>query len=156
MNSSLVFDLFMNWCREYGGAFRIRTLHKLILFVGDAVAFEDLVNNPKVEKAFSYQFYAKWLGQSTVISSGERWSKLRKLVTPAFHFQILEDFVKIFDEQAQVFVKRLAATNTTCIDVVPFIQNYTVDVIGETAMGIKLNAQLDDKTNESYTKACEE
>lgn len=146
----------MTWCRTYGGSFRIRTLHKLIIFVGDAVAFEDVVNDPKVHKAFSYQFYSHWLGQSTVITSGERWSKLRKLVTPAFHFQILEDFVKVFEEQGRILVNRLEGTRGECIDVSPFIKNYTMDVISETAMGIKLNAQLGDKANEAYTRACEE
>lgn len=146
----------MSWCRQYGGAFRIRTLHKLIIFVGDAVAFEELVNNPKVEKAFSYQFYSQWLGQSTVISSGERWSKLRKLVTPAFHFEVLSGFVTTFAEQGAILAQRIRATDAKCVDITSFIQNCAIDVIGETAMGIQLNAQLDDKTNEAYTKACEE
>lgn len=41
-------------------------------------------------------------------SYGNKWSSRRRLITPTFHFEILNDFLNVMNEQAQILVDELA------------------------------------------------
>ena len=61
-----------------------------------------------ITKSDEYDFIKPWLGTGLLTSTGKKWSNRRKIITPTFHFKILEQFVEIFDEQSDTFVKKLA------------------------------------------------
>ena len=42
-----------------------------------------------------------------ILSTGDKWKSRRRLITPTFHFKILNDFVKVFQEQAEILVSHL-------------------------------------------------
>ena len=42
-----------------------------------------------------------------ILSTGDKWKSRRRLITPTFHFKILNDFVKVFQEQAAILVSHL-------------------------------------------------
>ena len=44
------------------------------------------------------------------LTTGSRWKARRRLLTPAFHFQILNSFVDVFNEQSLVCAKELEST----------------------------------------------
>ena len=95
-----------------------------------------------------------WLGEGLVTSNKSKWKSRRKILTPAFHFRILEDFLPIVNEQAHVLVAKVArmCSDGRCrsVDVLPLATLCTLDTICETAMGIRVGAQH----NESdYVKA---
>lgn len=92
---------------------------------------EAIVNNPKFGKSEEYQMLRPWLGDSLLISEGEKWHKMRKLLTPAFHFQILERFLPVFEEQVEILIKiiRKEIQNPKGIDVFPKFHALTLDII---------------------------
>lgn len=86
-------------------------------------------------------------------STGEKWRRRRKMLTPTFHFSILNSFVDVYNEHAlqlrDHFMKK--AIDGTSFDVYPFIGCSALDIICESAMGVSVGAQ---KSNDSdYVKA---
>lgn len=39
--------------------------------------------------------------------SDEKWQARRKVITPAFHFKMLEQFMHVFDKQGDILVNKL-------------------------------------------------
>lgn len=106
-------------------------------------SIETLLNNSNtISKSLEYGFLKKWLGTGLLTSDGNKWRTHRKLLTPAFHFQILDNFLISFNEQASILTKMLESdVGKLWIDIVPKIKMCTLDIICETAMGVHLNAQ---------------
>lgn len=52
-------------------------------------------------------------GQSLLISNGEVWSRKRRLLTPAFHFDILKNYVAMFNSSANTMHVRHTQTQNT-------------------------------------------
>ncbi|XP_039306246.1 cytochrome P450 4C1 isoform X2 [Solenopsis invicta] len=72
-------------------------------------------------------------------SRGSKWHLRRKILTPAFHFNILQQFVEILIEEGESMTRSLKnAGGTITKDLVPFISEYTLNAICETAMGTSL------------------
>lgn len=96
-----------------------------------------------LSKAWAYKFVRPWLLDGLLTSSGAKWHKHRKIITPAFHFTILENFCEIFCEHSQVLVHQLKqhADTDQPFDIYPYITKATLDMIAEAAMGTKLRAQ---------------
>lgn len=107
-----------------------------------------------LEKSEEYNAARKWLQDGLLtVSKREKWQKRRKILTPAFHFSILEDFVQVMNQQATILTKILREkhANGEEFDIFPYISLYAMDVICETSMGTKINAQTD--VNSEYVKA---
>ena len=45
-------------------------------------------------------------GHSLTIVSGKRWQQMRKLLTPAFHADILKPYTKLFQESTRTLLVR--------------------------------------------------
>uniref|UniRef100_A0A336M072 CSON009394 protein n=1 Tax=Culicoides sonorensis TaxID=179676 RepID=A0A336M072_CULSO len=127
---------------QYGDIIRLRFGTKLFIFTKDLKIIEEIVKNPQFIKSADYEIYEEWFGDGLVNASGEKWHKMRKLLTPAFHFQILERFIPLFEYHGKIFIKKIQnLSDGTAIDIVPWYHSFALDVISETSMGVKLNAQ---------------
>ncbi|CRK87607.1 CLUMA_CG001403, isoform A [Clunio marinus] len=140
-----VFEWLENTKSTLGSVYHL-TFHPFdycdIIIVSDVKIVEDFLSSQKIlKKASFYDFMNSWLGDGLLISSGKKWFQRRKIITPAFHFQILERFVETMDEQGKVLIEVLNKFNGEDINIYPFINLYALDVICESAMGCKINAQ---------------
>ena len=65
------------------------------------------------------------------LSGGDKWFTRRRLLTPSFHFDILNDFLMVMNEQADIFVNNLAkqAKIEKKFNISPFITACTLDII---------------------------
>nr|QST15032.1 CYP4C33-like protein 3 [Diaphanosoma celebensis] len=123
-------------------------------FLFTAPAFEAVLSSSSlIDKSREYNFLHPWLNTGLLTSTGSKWQERRKILTPAFHFKILEDFVHIFNEQSRVLVGKLReeAAKGEDLDVYPFVTRCTLDIICESAMGKKINAQ--NESESEYVKA---
>ncbi|KAI7815710.1 cytochrome p450 [Rhyzopertha dominica] len=84
--------------------------------------------------------------------SCKKWKKHRRMITPTFHFNILEDFIPVFNSCGNKLVSKLKAeVGKDSFDLYSYIPSCTLDIICETAMGVFVNAQ--DNPNSDYVKA---
>ncbi|XP_017473093.1 PREDICTED: probable cytochrome P450 4d14 isoform X2 [Rhagoletis zephyria] len=115
-----------------------------ILFICDARHFESLLSSQElIKKDVIYDVLRYWLGDGLLLSTGGKWRARRKVITPTFHFKILEQFVEIFDQQSIVMVEKLKARadGKTAVDIFPVVGLAALDIISESAMGVKIDAQ---------------
>lgn len=63
--------------------------------------------------------------------TGKKWFERRKVITPAFHFKILEEYVEIFDRLGNVFVNKVLAKYkpTDEVELYPLAILYALDVM---------------------------
>jgi cytochrome P450 family 4 len=63
-------------------------------------------------------------------SAGQRWANHRKLLTPAFHFKVLENFVDVFNRNGNILVEKLSSlVNGPEFDVTPYMTLCALDNI---------------------------
>ncbi|XP_042883728.1 cytochrome P450 4c3-like isoform X2 [Penaeus japonicus] len=165
-------DLFHKLCDfcDYGKVSRVWIGLQPYCFLSEAKATENcfkllkgdhtsgvftlviLSSQKHLDKSRDYNFLHPWLGTGLLTSTGSKWHTRRKLLTPAFHFKILEDFVEIFNYQSNKMIKLLEKkADGNCFDIFPFITLCTLDIICETAMGCKIDAQ--DNSESKYVQA---
>lgn len=79
-----------------------------------------------------YGFLKPFLGDGLLLSQGQKWLMRRKILTPAFHFNILEQFLLVFKEESNKLVEKLMQTTTEKsneLDVIPFSTQLTLDTV---------------------------
>jgi cytochrome P450 len=52
----------------------------------------------------AYRHLYPWLGDGLLVANGEKWARNRRLLTPAFHFDILKPYMNVYNQSADVFV----------------------------------------------------
>ncbi|XP_022918968.2 cytochrome P450 4d2-like [Onthophagus taurus] len=150
----------MKFKQRYGDIFKINiTIGMPALVISDLKILEFLLGTTQIlEKSYTYSFLEKWLGHGLLTSPPEKWRKTRKILTPAFHFQILEQYVESFHSTTSILINKLKSSISkdpkTPIDIYPYITLCTLDIICETAMGTKINAQ--ENTQSEYVKGVKE
>lgn len=114
-----------------------------------------LTNNRLLKKASIYDYLHPWLGPGLLTSDGDEWRRQRKIITPAFHFKILEQFVDMFSLNLSILIDKLKQeAGNNGFDIYNHIVLSTLDIITETSMGTRINAQL--KKENSFVHAIHE
>nr|AID61409.1 cytochrome P450 [Calliphora stygia] len=139
-----VFAIFERLGVRFGKVFRLWIFQRLVLVVRDPKYFEVILSSQHlIKKPFIYDMFSCWLGDGLLLSYGPKWHARRKILTPTYHFKILEEFIEVFDRQSRVLVRKLAAKadGKTTFNVFPIVCLTALDNIAETAMGVQINAQ---------------
>ncbi|XP_049496049.1 cytochrome P450 4F3 isoform X1 [Panthera uncia] len=130
-------DVCCWWVGPWHAVIRIfhPTCIKPVLFAPAAIAPKDAV---------FYSFLKPWLGDGLLLSAGDKWSSHRRMLTPAFHFNILKHYVKIFNDSVNVMHakwKRLVSEGSTRLDMFEHISLMTLDSLQKCVFSFDSNCQ---------------
>ncbi|XP_036612936.1 cytochrome P450 4X1-like [Trichosurus vulpecula] len=75
-----------------------------ILFIYDPEYAKIFLNRKDPKTSVAYKFLIPWLGRGLLILHGEKWHYHRRLVTPAFHFNILKDYIHLIKDSARMML----------------------------------------------------
>uniref|UniRef100_H0VH06 Cytochrome P450 family 4 subfamily F member 8 n=2 Tax=Cavia porcellus TaxID=10141 RepID=H0VH06_CAVPO len=91
-----------------------------------------------------YSFLKPWLGDGLLLSAGDKWSRHRRMLTPAFHFDILKPYVKIFNQSVDIMHakwKHLASEGSARLDMFEHISLMTLDSLQKCVFSFESNCQ---------------
>ncbi|TNM94053.1 hypothetical protein fugu_002229 [Takifugu bimaculatus] len=97
-----------------------------------------------VKDELIYDHLRPWLGNSLLLSNGEAWSRRRRLLTPAFHFDILKNYVTKFNTSTNTLHDkwhRLLVEGTTNIEVFEHFTLMTLDSLLKCAFSYDSDCQ---------------
>ncbi|XP_075156986.1 cytochrome P450 4d2-like [Haematobia irritans] len=146
--------------KNYGRVVKSWVFCMNVVFVSDPKYVQTVLSHPtELKKNSMYSLFNEWLGEGLLTSHGSKWFSRRRVIMPAFHIKILENFIQIFDRQANILANKLmkqAAGKGTTLDeilksetkYVTNVEHYValaaLDILCETTMGVKINAQTDE------------
>ncbi|KAK1419749.1 hypothetical protein QVD17_29055 [Tagetes erecta] len=100
---------------------------------------EILANYNKYQKPRGGNPLSKLLARGLVDVEGDQWVKHRKIINPAFHLEKLKHMVPAFyvscSEMIDKWEKILSEERSSEVDVWPYLQTFSSDVISRTAFG---------------------
>ncbi|XP_065214566.1 cytochrome P450 4C1-like [Planococcus citri] len=129
---------------QFGSVFRIWISNKVVFILSDPDDIEVFLSQTKhLDKSFSYRLLDSWLGDTNLLTSNaDIWRTHRKLLTPSFHFKIVEKAVPMMFRNAEILCDKLQKeVDQSAFNIEKYIEKSTLDIIGEIAMGIKLDTQ---------------
>ncbi|KAK7506000.1 hypothetical protein BaRGS_00002722 [Batillaria attramentaria] len=90
-----------------------------------------------------YHLVEPWIGDGLLLSKGQKWARNRRLLTPAFHFDILRPYLNIKNKAADVFMEKLTryAERAEYFEVFNDVSMFTLDVILKCAFSYDTDCQ---------------
>ncbi|XP_077005871.1 cytochrome P450 4A11 [Tamandua tetradactyla] len=101
-------------------------------------------------KSTSYRILAPWIGYGLLLLNGQKWFQHRRLLTPAFHSDILKPYVGLMADSVRVLLdkwEKLISQNPY-LEVFEHVSLMTLDTIMKCAFSHDSSVQVDRK---SYT-----
>ncbi|XP_068622542.1 cytochrome P450 4C1-like [Battus philenor] len=136
-----IFDLILGFQKLYGYRYMVKVFSRRILHLYNVEDIEIILSHSRnIVKNKPYDFLKPWLGTGLLISTGTKWHQRRKILTPTFHFNILKNFTKVFEQKSRDLVQRLKQLPEEDVDILPIISDFTLYTICETAMGTQLDS----------------
>lgn len=104
-----------------------------------------------VEWGGTYRHALPWLGEGLLLAGGPKWARSRRLLTPAFHFDILKPYQRIYNEAADELLANIDkfAQSGESFELFQLISYYTLDVMLRCAFSYKTDCQKN-MTGESH------
>ncbi|PZC76747.1 hypothetical protein B5X24_HaOG200076 [Helicoverpa armigera] len=155
VKSTEMLDLLARLASKYGGAFRVHLFTTPVVIVTHSRYVEALVSSTEhITKGRTYDFLLNWLGLGLLTSTGQMWKTQRRFLTPAFHFNILQNFLPVFCKNQRYLTDKLRGlANGQPIDMTPIVALDALDNVTESIMGVCVDAQ---KHQSEYVKSIEE
>jgi cytochrome P450 len=82
-----------------------------------------------LKKGRAYEYLHPFLKTGLLTSEGPKWHQRRRMLTPAFHFNILKEFCEIFREESEKLIQQLKPLSGKEIDIVPISTQFTLNTV---------------------------
>ncbi|EAA44147.3 AGAP006048-PA [Anopheles gambiae str. PEST] len=148
LDAAKAFDAFRRWTSQYGGSYKLwLNRYLFILNITRCTEAEPFLSGSRnTEKSLLYRFMYPFIGVGLLNSAGAKWLQRRRILTPTFHFNILNGFHRTFCEESEKLAAKIDSKWDGCegaaveIELQSAMSQLTLNTICETSMGVKLDA----------------
>ncbi|VVC43515.1 Cytochrome P450, E-class, group I,Cytochrome P450,Cytochrome P450, conserved site [Cinara cedri] len=106
-----------------------------------------------------YKFFRNTVGEGLFSAPVDKWRRHRRIITPVFNANLLEQFFPVFNEKNKILIRNLKKEigKSEPFDLWDYIADTTLDIICQTALGYNLDTQSNSESEfaEALTKASE-
>ncbi|NXT84504.1 CP4B1 protein, partial [Zapornia atra] len=97
-----------------------------------------------------YRFLVPWIGRGLLILDGTKWFQHRKLLTPAFHYDVLKSYVALMSDSVKVMLDKWEKKHTErkSVELFQDVSLMTLDSIMKCAFSYNANCQV--QSNSDY------
>uniref|UniRef100_A0A2Y9D1P1 Cytochrome P450 n=1 Tax=Anopheles dirus TaxID=7168 RepID=A0A2Y9D1P1_9DIPT len=145
LDAAKTFEAFRYWTNLYGGSYRMWFNSRLfgINITQCELAEPFFSGGRNTDKSLLYRFLHPFVGVGLLNSAGSKWLQRRRILTPTFHFNILNGFHRAFCEETEKLAARIdtrgKGTTAVEVDLPAAMSQLTLNTICETSMGVKLD-----------------
>ncbi|KAM6218109.1 cytochrome P450 4A11-like [Rhynchocyon petersi] len=109
-------------------------------------------SDPKSDN--TYRILAPWIGYGLLLLNGDKWFQHRRMLTPAFHYNILKPYVRLMADSVRVMLDKWEQliTQDSYLEVSEHIYLMTLDTIMKCAFSYPGSVQLN-RDSYSYVQA---
>ncbi|XP_043941757.1 cytochrome P450 4B1-like [Protopterus annectens] len=100
-----------------------------------------------------YQWIVPWIGKGLLVLSGQKWFQHRRMLTPAFHYDVLKPYVRVVADSVNIMLDKWEKhfTMNESLDIYPDVSLMSLDSIMKCAFSCNSNCQI--KSDNPYIKA---
>lgn len=122
------------------------------LVVAEPIHVEHLLSSPRhINRSGLHDNFKPFLGNSLACSKDDTWRQHRKLLLPAFHNEVLEKCMPIFNEATADLIETLQKLTDRDFNCAPVISEHALSAICGSVMGE--SSKFDVKSNQTYMHA---
>ncbi|NXN29138.1 CP4B1 protein, partial [Nycticryphes semicollaris] len=96
-----------------------------------------------------YKFLVPWIGKGLLILDGPKWFQHRKLLTPAFHYDVLKSYVPLMSDSVKVMLDKWEKkiTERKSVELFQDVSLMTLDSIMKCAFSYNANCQTESNSD---------
>ncbi|XP_052869812.1 cytochrome P450 4C1-like [Anopheles cruzii] len=140
-NTTLYFRVLLDLTRTYGSPYCVWLGPMPVVIVSSAEHARIILSSQaSMEKASFYRFTPL---RGIFSLPVHQWRPHRKVIQPSFKLSILQSFIPVFEQKANVMVERLAThvDGTKSFDMYRYTARCTLDMICATTLGTDMHFQ---------------
>ncbi|KFV09013.1 Cytochrome P450 4A10, partial [Tauraco erythrolophus] len=100
-----------------------------------------------------YKLLVPWIGQGLLVLNGTKWFQHRKLLTPAFHYDVLKSYVALMSDSVKVMLDKWEKnTERKSVELFQHVSLMALDSIMKCAFSCNSNCQVQ-SNSDYYIKA---
>ena len=102
-----------------------------------------------------YRFLKPWLGDGLLVSQGKKWFRNRRLLTPAFHYEILKPYVDVYNSCLKIMLEKWTTSvkKKEPVKVFESAKLLSLDIIMRCVFSFESNCQKEGEKKHLYVQA---
>ncbi|KFP88465.1 Cytochrome P450 4B1, partial [Apaloderma vittatum] len=139
-----ILNQMVSWGEEYPYAFP-RWFGPLVpsLIIHHPEYAKSILGQTDCKPKIPYKFFIPWIGQGLLVLEGSKWFQHRKLLTPAFHYDVLKSYVSLMSDSVKVMLDKWEkkTTERKSVEIFQDVSLMALDSIMKCAFSYNSNCQ---------------
>ncbi|XP_023247321.1 cytochrome P450 4C1, partial [Copidosoma floridanum] len=125
------YRILRKWGKAYYPVYRMWIIDMAIINISHPDDLEILLTSKNhINKNFGYFYFTPWLKSGLLTSRSDYWFHRRRILTPAFHFNILKELMKTIIRHTDKYIFEMKTLGSeSIIDLEPFCIKFTLNVL---------------------------